>query len=306
MDKFLQILIDALAVGSLYGLIALGYTMVYGVLQFINFSHASIVMIGAWSGLFFLNKTGWTQPASPLTAACVMMLVSITICVTLGLLIEFLCYRPLRSAPRINALITAIGISIFLERLTQFKFLFGTEPTSIPRLIPDLKLLTYGEVSLRLIDVIVILGSFAAMFLVDRFVHRTKTGLAMRAIAHDAKTASLMGVASNRIIAVTFILGSGLAAMAGQLYVTRTLSINQPAHPTWTLLGLKAFVAAVIGGIGNIRGAMVGGLLIAGLELFGAGYLTPQLRDVYVFGVLIIVLLVRPSGLFNKPVVEKV
>jgi branched-chain amino acid transport system permease protein len=306
MDKFLQILIDALAVGTLYGLIALGYTMVYGVLQFINFSHASIVMIGAWTGLFFLNKTGWSEPSSPIFAACVIMLVSICVCVTLGLLIEFLCYRPLRNAPRINALITAIGISIFLERLSQFKFLFGTEPTSVPRLIPDIKVFTIGDVSLRLIDLIVILGSLVLMVLVDRFVHKTKTGLAMRAIAHDTKTASLMGVSPNKVIAITFILGSGLAAIAGQFYVMRTLSINQPAHPTWTLLGLKAFVAAVIGGIGNIRGAMVGGLLIAMLEIFGAGYLTPQLRDVYVFVVLIIVLLVRPSGLFNKPVIEKV
>ena len=299
---------DGVAVGSLYALIALGYTMVYGILRFINFAHSDIFMLGAWFSYVIARTMGWTGAGveHPLWAAPFVMLSSMALCGALGFSIERLAYRPLRSAPRINVLITAIGVSLFLENAGQLPFLLGTQPERMPTLMSETALARVAGVNVRLVDVLVIVIAFGLMAALEWMIHRTKLGLAMRAVSYDTKVAALMGVPVDRVISLTFAIGSALAAAAGFLYATKYPGINQPAHATWILLGLKAFVAAVIGGIGNLRGAMAGGLLIGMVELFGAAYFSPHLRDVYVFTLLILVLLFRPEGLLGKATVEKV
>jgi len=203
-------------------------------------------------------------------------------------------------------LITAIGVSLFIENLGQLKWLFGAMPQPMPRLLPDRPLFMLPGVNVNLLDVIVIGTAAALMLLLNWIVFGTKMGRGMRAVSFNPQVAALMGVPVNRIISFTFIIGSCAAAAAGFLYACKYITLQQPAHETWIRLGLKAFVAAVVGGIGNIRGAMLGGLLIGLIEFFGAAYLWPNLRDVYVFTLLIAVLLLRPSGILGKPVAEKV
>lgn len=317
MTRLLQTLMDGVAVGSLYALIALGYTMVYGILKFINFAHGDIFMLGAWLSFTLAVSLGWAGGDAPWIAGPLVLISSMLLCGLIGFIIERLAYRPLRDAPRINVLITAIGVSLFIENLGQlepFPFLkklgvalpFGTRPQRMPTLLPDATLFTVLGVQVKLVDVLVIGISLALMAALQYLIFGTKLGRAMRAVSHDPRTASLMGINVDRVVSFTFVVGSMLAAAAGFLSAEKYPSLNQPAHSTWILLGLKAFVAAVIGGIGNVRGAMAGGLLIGMVELFGAAYLSPQLRDVYVFSLLIVVLLVRPEGLLGKATVEKV
>ncbi|MEQ1503364.1 MAG: branched-chain amino acid ABC transporter permease [Myxococcota bacterium] len=308
MTKLLQTLMDGVAVGSLYALIALGYTMVYGILRFINFAHSDIFMLGAWLSWVVASWFGWTAIGAehPLWAAPVVIVTVMAMCGALGFTIERLAYRPLRGAPRINVLITAIGISLLIENAGQLPFLLGTQPQRMPTLLPATPLATIADVNIRAVDLLVIGIAFALMALLEWIIYGTKLGLAMRAVSHDTKTAALMGIPVDRVISLTFVVGSSLAAAAGFLYAAKYPGINQPAHATWILLGLKAFVAAVIGGIGNLRGAMAGGLMIGLVELFGAAYLSPHLRDVYVFTLLIAVLLFRPAGLLGRATVEKV
>ena len=308
MTKLLQTLMDGIAVGSLYGLIALGYTMVYGILQFINFAHSDVFMVGAWiSFLVAVHIGGQAAVVEPsVVKALLVLLTAMLCCGTLGFTIERLAYRPLRQAPRLNVLITAIGVSLFIENLGQLKWLFGAMPQPMPRLLPDRPLCTLAGVNVNLLDVIVIGTAAVLMLLLNWIVFGTKMGRGMRAVSFNPQVAALMGVPVNRIISFTFIIGSCAAAAAGFLYALKYITLQQPAHETWIRLGLKAFVAAVVGGIGNIRGAMLGGLLIGLIELFGAAYLSPNLRDVYVFTLLIAVLLLRPSGILGKAVAEKV
>jgi branched-chain amino acid transport system permease protein len=308
MTKLLQTLMDGVAVGSLYGLIALGYTMVYGILQFINFAHSDVFMVGAWvSYLVAVRLGGAAGSVEPSILKALLVLATAMLCCgTLGFTIERLAYRPLRRAPRLNVLITAIGVSLFIENLGQLKWLFGAMPQPMPRLLPDRPLFAIAGVNVNLLDVIVIGTAAVLMLLLNWIVFGTKIGRGMRAVSFNPPVAALMGVPVNRIISFTFIIGSCAAAAAGFLYATKYITLQQPAHETWIRLGLKAFVAAVVGGIGNIRGAMLGGLLIGLIEFFGAAYLWPNLRDVYVFTLLIAVLLLRPSGILGKAVVEKV
>lgn len=308
MTKLLQTLMDGVAVGSLYALIALGYTMVYGILRFINFAHSDIFMLGAWLSWMVASMFGWTAPGatSPIWAAPLVIVTVMVLCGAFGFTIERLAYRPLRSAPRINVLITAIGVSLFIENAGQLPFLLGTQPQRMPSLLPTTPLATVAGVNIRVVDILVIVIAFLLMGALEYLIYNTKLGLAMRAVSHDTKTAALMGIPVDRVISTTFVVGSSLAAAAGFLYASKYPGINQPAHATWILLGLKAFVAAVIGGIGNMRGAMAGGLLIGLVELFGAAYLSPHLRDVYVFTLLIAVLLFKPAGLLGTATVEKV
>ena len=308
---------DGVAVGSLYALIALGYTMVYGILKFINFAHGDVFMLGAWFSFTLAVSLGWATGVPPWYSAPLVLLLSMAICGLLGFTIERLAYRPLRAAPRINVLITAIGVSLFIENVGQLPPVaalqklgialpFGTRPQRMPALLPDATLLEVAGVQIRLVDVLVVGIALLLMGLLQWLIFGTKLGRAMRAVSHDPKTAALMGINVDQVISLTFVIGSVLAAAAGFLAAEKYPSINQPAHSTWILLGLKAFVAAVVGGIGNVRGAMAGGLLIGLIELFGAAYLSPQLRDVYVFTLLIVVLLVKPEGLLGKATVEKV
>ncbi len=324
-ETFLQALFNGLAVGSLYALIALGYTMVYGILKFINFAHSDVFVLGAWISYEISKKAGWVgTEGAPWYAGLFVLVTSMFACAVIGFTIERLAYKPLRKAPRLNVLITAIGVSLFLQNVGQLDFLFGTRPQGMPVLLRDsvvasiggsaevlaadgsVKVAAVPPVIVRLVDVIGAGTAIVLMFALDFLVFHTRLGRAMRAVSHNPANASLMGVNVDRVISITFIIGAALAAAAGFLYSQKYNGLNQPAAAGWVLLGLKAFVAAVVGGIGNIRGAMLGGILIGLLEFLGVTYFGAQLRDVYVFAILIIVLLVRPGGLLGKATIEKV
>lgn len=299
---------DGIAVGSLYALIALGYTMVYGILQFINFAHSDIFVLGAWISYTIAVALGYAAATTspPAWESLLIILAAMATCGAVGFTIERLAYRPLRKAPRLNVLITAIGVSLFLQNVGQLKWFFGTQPQRMPAVLDDRILGSLAGVQIHSVDLIGAATALGLMVVLDWLIFRTRLGRAMRAVSHDIAVASLMGINVDAVISFTFVLGSSLAAAAGFLYAMKYPGLNQPAHATWVLLGLKAFVAAVIGGIGNIRGAMLGGILIGFIELFGAAYLSPHLRDIYVFSILILVLLVRPTGILGKPVAEKV
>ena len=308
MDQFLQTLKDGVTLGSLYALIALGYTMVYGILKFINFAHSDIVVLGAWLSLTAAAKLmellGVTDP--PFWLGGVVLVGAMIGCGIVGFTVERLAYKPLRGAPRLNVLITAIGVSLFLQNTGQLRPLFGTSPKRFPDLLSEVSLVQIGQVHLKLLDVVVIGTAIAFMVALEWLIYHTKMGRAMRAASHNIDVASLMGVPVNRVISFTFVLGSMLAAAGGFLWALKYQTIKQPADASWVLLGLKAFVAAVVGGIGNVHGAMLGGLAIGLIEQFGAAYLSSSMTNVYVFALLILVLLVRPSGILGKTTIEKV
>ena len=309
MTDFLQTLVNVAAIGCLYALIALGYSLVYGVLRFINFAHSDIFTIGAW--LSFTLATAIVGVASATVAPAwyvlpIVLVSSMAACALLGVLIEMLAYRPMRQAPRLNVLITAIGVSLLLQNAGQLNVFFGTQPEKMPALIVDRPLFTIADVHFRTVDAVVVGLTILLVFVLQWMVYRTKLGRAMRAVSFDEKVAALMGVPVNRVITITFAIGSALAAAGGLLFALKYGTLKQPADSAWVLLGLKAFVAAVVGGIGNVRGAALGVLLIAAVEQFGSAYLSPHLKDVYVFVVLIAVLLLKPSGLMGTAVVEKV
>jgi len=316
MADFVQTIETSLAVGSLYALIALGYTMVYGILRFINFAHGDMVVLGAWLSFTTASAVLRRQPVDtppPLWLGPAVCLVSMVICGGVAFFIEKFAYRPLRKAPRINVLITAIGVSLLLQNVGQLKYVFGTDPVRMPSLIPDITLwsISFGDaagkvVKVGLVDVVIFVTSCILMFVLQYLVFRTKVGAAMRAVSFNTETAALMGIPVDRVISMTFIIGAMLAAAAGFMNSMKYPLLNQPAHTQWVLLGLKAFVAAVIGGIGNIRGAVLGGFIIAFVEQFGGLYISSSFRDVYVFGLLILILLVRPSGLLGSTLREKV
>lgn len=404
MADFVQTLIAAIAVGSLYALVALGYTLVYGVLKFINFAHSDIFVLGTWTSytaaVVIIKRLGIEPENAPWWVALCVFLFAIAICSTVGYCVERFAYRPLRGAPRLNVLITAIGVSLLLQNLGQLPGVpvakdgetplatlpFGATPRNMPALIPD-RVLNESEVvsgtmsggsrrgvvkldkdltieaerqyriefvktdggtdvlniagepgtlaagtevgtqprrnpkdlegvkyrvmksplvPIRLIDVLIVSGSIGLMIGLQVLVFKTRLGRAMRAVSHSVETASLMGINTNAVISFTFVLGSALAAAAAFLYPLKYPLVNQTAHGIWVLLGLKAFVAAVVGGIGNVRGAVLGGFLIALIEFFGSRYVSTELKDVYVFGLLIVVLLLRPSGLLGSTAREKV
>ena len=306
MTKLLQTLVNSIALGSLYALTALGYTLVYGVLRFINFAHSDVFTVGAWASFTLASGFGWATTSSPWFAMPFILLLAMALCAALGITIELLAYRPLRKAPRLNVLITAIGVSLFLQNVGQLKWVFGTQPQHMPPLLEDSSLAEIAGVHIRVIDVVVVVLTVFLLMVLEFLIYRTRLGRAMRAVSFDEKVASLMGINVNRIVSVTFGIGSALAAAGGLFFALKYESIKQSADATWVLLGLKAFVAAVVGGIGNVRGAVAGALLIAFVEMFGAAYLSPHMRDLYVFVILIGVLLFKPSGLFGKAVVEKV
>lgn len=306
MTTFLQTLVNSIGLGSLYALTALGYTLVYGVLRFINFAHSDVFTVGAWASFTLASAFGWAATGSPWFAMPLVLLLAMAVCAALGIAIEFLAYRPLRKAPRLNVLITAIGVSLFLQNVGQLKWVFGTQPQPMPPLLEDSSLAEVAGVQIRVIDVVVVVLTVFLLMLLEFLIYRTRLGRAMRAVSFDEKVASLMGINVNRIITLTFGIGSALAAAGGLFYALKYTGLKQPADATWVLLGLKAFVAAVVGGIGNVRGVVAGALLIAFVEMFGAQYLSPHMRDLYVFVILIAVLMFKPSGLFGKAVVEKV
>ncbi|MGB7159915.1 MAG: branched-chain amino acid ABC transporter permease [Tepidisphaeraceae bacterium] len=304
MDQLPQQLIIGLSVGATYALIALGYTMVYGVLRLINFAHGEVYMVGAISGYYLAN---WLVPTLPTLWLSVplVFLGSILICTALGFTIEFFAYRPLRNRPRLVALITAIGVSLLLQNVAQLRSVFGPTPRAYPSAIRGAlegNIIEAGGITLTRFDVLSLGLSLALMAVLTYVILRTKTGLALRAVSFRFDTAALMGVNTNRIISFTFMFGSALAAVAGVLD-----GIRYNVHPLMgVVFGLKAFVAAVLGGIGSIPGALVGGLLIGMTETLVKAYFSSAWADAVAFVILILILLLRPTGLFGRRSVEKV
>jgi branched-chain amino acid transport system permease protein len=300
MAAFLQFLSKGISVGSLYALLALGYTMVYGILQFINFAHSDVFMLGAFFSLRFATAFRMEHPSA--LQATALLLLAMGCCAITGFLIERLAYRPLRQAPRLNVLITAIGVSLLIENTGQL--IFGKNVVQFPQLAEHT--FVFGGVTIRSVEVVTVVTALLLMLGLQALVFGTKIGRGMRAVAVDHNVAGLMGIPVDRIISLTFVIGSALAAAAGLLVGITYGQLKQPADSSWILYGLKAFVAAVIGGIGNLPGAMLGGLLLGVSEQFVAGYLSTTFRDAIAFGLLIVILLVRPSGLLGRRVVEKV
>jgi branched-chain amino acid transport system permease protein len=322
MTDLLQQLINGLAVGSTYALIALGYTMVYGVLRLINFAHGDVFMVGAFVGCyatrFIQERLGLPEVANQsVTTALVSTLIATIACGALGYIIERLCYRPLRRVSRLASLITAIGVSLFLEYLLQIEWhigsdrFFGPTPTAVPKIaigsyefdqaIVSIKNATGLSISGN--DLLTFAATLFCLALLFYIVRYTRTGKAMRAVSTNYDAARLMGINIDRIISFTFILGSALAAVGGVIYGFRYRSITPLLG---VLPGLKAFIAAVIGGIGNIPGAAVGGLILGLVEALVAYAGWSEYQDAAAFLILIFVLLVKPEGIFGKAVPEKV
>jgi branched-chain amino acid transport system permease protein len=298
MNTFLQQIVNGLSLGSIYALIALGYTMVYGVLRLINFAHGDVYMVGAYVGYYLSRKMAGREPS--FVSAFIVMLGAMAACALLGLVIERLAYRPVRRASRLTLLITAIGVSLFLENGGQL--VFGPDPKFFPSLAPHFDFLV-ADVRLTSEQITVIGVSFLIMILLRLFIMKTRTGKAMRAVSFNLDAAKLMGISTDGIIAVTFALGSALAAAGGVLIGMQIPKID----PLMGIIyGLKAFVAAVLGGIGNVPGAVLGGLLIGISEVMVVGYLSSTYRDAIAFGILILVLLLRPQGILGRVQKEKV
>lgn len=295
MDLLINIveqLINGLRTGSIYALIALGYTMVYGIAKMINFAHGDIIMVGAYSLYVFYGILG-------LPAAAAIIL-SIVVCAVLGVLIEKVAYKPLRNAQPLAVLITAIGVSFLLQNLALLIFKATPIPFGSIIKVPSVKIAGIHISGITIVTLVVTIISMIALTL---FINRTKAGRAMRAVSEDKGAAELMGISVNRTISMTFAIGSALAAVAGLLFICQYESLQ----PTLGALpGIKAFVAAVLGGIGSVPGAMLGGIILGIIESISKAYISTQLADAIVFGVLVIVLLVKPSGLLGKIRIEKV
>ncbi len=291
----LSYLVNGISLGSVYAIIALGYTMVYGIAKMLNFAHGDVIMVGAYVALTMMMSAG----SHPLLA----VLVAIVVCTVLGVLVEGIAYRPLREAASpLAVLITAIGVSYLLQNVVLL--IFGSNPKSFQSVInlPDLKL-AGGSLVITAETIVTIISCIVIMIVLTSFINKTKPGQAMLAVSEDKGAAQLMGINVNRTIALTFAIGSGLAAIAGVLLCSSYPSLSPY---TGSMPGIKAFVAAVFGGIGSIPGAMVGGILLGVIEILAKAYISSQLADAIVFAVLIIVLLVKPTGLFGREIQEKV
>ncbi len=292
ISRFIINFISGLSVGSIYALIALGYTMVYGIAKMLNFAHGDIIMVGAFTMIVTATSLGLPGIAA--------IIIAVIVCVILGVSIERIAYRPLRNSSPLAVLITAIGVSYFLQSLALL--IFGTNQLSFPRLI-SAPGITIGDISINGETIITLIVTTIIMIVLSLFISKSKTGKAMRAVSEDRGAAELMGISTNHTIAITFAIGSALAAVAGLFYGS-TYGFIGPY--TGSMPGIKAFVAAVFGGIGSIPGAMLGGILLGIIESLSKAYISTELSDAIVFAVLIIVLIVRPIGLLGKKTNEKV
>jgi branched-chain amino acid transport system permease protein len=300
-----QQFVNALTIGAIYALVAIGYTMVYGIIELINFAHGDVFMVGAFTSMFVLtNLFGQTSPATSVPQAVVLILgtflITMTVMGVLGVTIERFAYRPLRNAPRLAPLITAIGVSFILQNIIQI--LYGPSPINTPQVIPPTARIEIGAFSIGVINAFVILISVTLMISLQLFVNRTRLGRAMRSTAQDREAAQLMGVDINRTIALTFFIGSALAGAAG---VVQGLYFGNIQFNLGFQAGLKAFTAAVLGGIGNITGAALGGFIIGFVETTAAAYGLFVWGQALVFAVLIITLVFRPSGLLGQQLGER-
>jgi branched-chain amino acid transport system permease protein len=308
METFVQQILNGLVLGSMYALVALGYTMVYGVLNLINFAHGDVLMIGAMVGLSILKLLGVYVPGLPGYAQLAIAIIgAIPVAMLVNVLIERIAYRRLRNAPRLAPLITAIGVSILLQTFAMM--IWGRSPLPFPQLLSSEPIMIAGA-TISHTQVLLLVLATVAMFGLVMLVERTKMGRAMRAVAENPRVAGLMGVDSNRVIVATFAIGAALAAVAGVMWGANYASIQ---FSTGTLPGMKAFCAAVLGGIGNIYGAMIGGIVLGIIESLGAGYLGDltggflgsNYQDIFAFVVLILVLTVRPSGIMGERVADR-
>lgn len=292
INNILEQLINGLRTGSIYALIALGYTMVYGIAKMINFAHGDIIMVGAYSLYVFVALLHLNPVAA--------ILLTIIVCAVLGVVIEKVAYKPLRNAQPLAVLITAIGVSYLLQNLALLIFKATPIPFGSIIKVPSVKI---GSLNISGITIVTLVVTTVCMIALTTFINKTKAGRAMRAVSEDKGAAELMGISVNKTISMTFAIGSALAAVAGILFIAQyeTLLPTLGALP-----GIKAFVAAVLGGIGSIPGAMLGGILLGVIESLSKAYISTQLADAIVFGILVIVLLVKPSGLLGKLKIEKV
>lgn len=286
MKNLLEQLINGLSTGSIYALIALGYTMVYGIAKMINFAHGDIIMVGAYA--LYVAVLTLHVPVIP------AILITVVVCAVLGITVEKVAYKPLRKAPPLAVLITAIGVSYLLQNLALLIFNATPIPFQSVIKVPSVKI---GGLTISGITLVTMAIMLISMILLTLFINKTKAGSAMRAVSEDKGAAELMGINVNQTISMTFAIGSALAAVAGILYICQYQSLR----PTLGALpGIKAFVAAVLGGIGSVPGAMLGGILLGVIESLGKAYISTELSDAIVFGVLVVVLLVKPSGLLGK------
>jgi branched-chain amino acid transport system permease protein len=301
MDTFLQQIVNGLTVGSFYALVALGYTMVYGVIRLINFAHGDLYMVGAFVGFALLSSfSGALLNLSGVLLVPLVFIVPMATVGILGILIERLAYRPLRRAPRLSPLITAVALSLALEE--SAKLIWGASFQVFPGILPN-TIWHLGGVEISLMQLVILPVTVALMLALYLFVGGTMLGKAMRAVAIDQDAAQLMGINVDNVIALTFFIGAMLAAAAGVMSGAYYSEID---FNMGFLLGLKAFTAAVLGGIGNIPGAMLGGYVLGLLETLAAGYIASEWKDVFAFSILIIVLVIRPTGILGERVVEKV
>lgn len=318
-----QVLVDGLALGAIYAVIALGYTMVYGILELINFAHGEIFMAGAFIGvamLILMTGLGWLAAMPAVLALILVLVVTSILTGFMGVGIERMAYRPLRNAPKLITLISAIGVSFLLQDLVRFitEYKRGNYILTGPSMFNEQFAIKFSSISSSFSDaffktstIILIISVVLMMIGLDFFVNKTKWGMAMRAVAQDRETASLMSINVNKVISLTFFIGSALGGATGVLFAVQYGTIDPYIG---FILGLKAFTAAVLGGIGNIRGAMAGGIMLGLLEMFAAanlqlltgGIFGAEYKDVFAFAILIIVLIFKPEGLFGKAVTEKV
>ena len=294
MSSFISYFINGISLGSVYAIIALGYTMVYGIAKMLNFAHGDIIMVGGFTTYVITSTMGMSPMVGILSA--------VVVCTVLGVAIERIAYKPLRGASSLSVLITAIGVSYFLQNAALI--IFGADTKSFQSVInvPPI-VLADGAITISGVTTVTVFSCIVILIALTTFINKTKTGQAMLAVSEDKGAATLMGINVNRTIAVTFAIGSALAAIAGVLLCSAypTLSSTTGAMP-----GIKAFVAAVFGGIGSIPGAMIGGIVLGVIENLSKAYISSQLSDAIVFSVLIIVLLVKPTGLMGKQIQEKV
>lgn len=292
--QILQYLINGISIGSVYAIIALGYTMVYGIAKMLNFAHGDVIMVGAYMSFCVTNYLG--------LPAIVSVVAAMAVCTILGIVIEGLAYKPLRGTPSLAVLITAIGVSYFLQNAAQL--IWGTAPKNFTSVVTMKPIMLFGDKVVITGEVILtVVVSAIVMIALTLFTGKTRTGKAMRAVSEDRDAAQLMGINVNRTISTTFAIGSALAAVAGVLLCSNIPTL-QPT--TGSMPGIRAFTAAVLGGIGSMPGAMLGGVLLGIIETFSKKYISTDFSDAIVFGVLILILLLKPTGLMGKQVQEKV